>query len=287
MVAIRKGRKEDFESIISLLILCDLIHEDVGESFCQHTLVAENANGVIGVLGLEHEGHIGLIRSLAVHPDHRGEGIALALCTQMEEVAKAESLVRLYLLTTTAQSYFSELGYHELDKELAPLPIKNSSQFSTLCPDSAILMEKSLSQVAASEAFDSGLYCAESVLSTVAEHFNIKSDLIPAISTGLCSGMARTCGPCGALSGGVLATSLIYGRRSTDDSVEKNYQATQQLAGEFVRLYGSNNCQELLGCDLGSDEGQSHFIENKLYLRCREYTKLSVELSVCVINQQK
>jgi len=52
------------------------------------------------------------------------------------------------------------------------------------------------------ELFDSGFYCAESVLLAIAGHKGIQSDLIPGIATGFCSGMSRTCGMCGAVTGG-------------------------------------------------------------------------------------
>ena len=40
------------------------------------------------------------------------------------------------------------------------------------------------------ELFDSGFYCAESVLLAIAESQGIESDLIPRIATGFCSGIA-------------------------------------------------------------------------------------------------
>lgn len=44
------------------------------------------------------------------------------------------------------------------------------------------------------ELFNSGYYCAESVLMAIAESRNVQSDLMPRIATGFCSGMARTGG---------------------------------------------------------------------------------------------
>ncbi|HOO88447.1 MAG TPA: hypothetical protein PK442_12150, partial [Synergistales bacterium] len=46
----------------------------------------------------------------------------------------------------------------------------------------------------AADSFLSGLYCAESALLAVAEARGTRSELIPNIATGFCSGMARTCG---------------------------------------------------------------------------------------------
>ena len=58
------------------------------------------------------------------------------------------------------------------------------------------------------ELFRSGFFCAESVLQAIAESLDIRSDLIPRIATGFCSGVARTGGMCGAVSGAVSYTHL-------------------------------------------------------------------------------
>jgi hypothetical protein len=43
----------------------------------------------------------------------------------------------------------------------------------------------------------------------VAESKNIQSDFIPKIATGLCAGISRTCGTCGAVTGAIMAINLI------------------------------------------------------------------------------
>ncbi len=137
------------------------------------------------------------------------------------------------------------------------------------------------------DAFDSGLYCAESVLKVITDEEGISSPLLPGIATGFCSGMSRTCNMCGALTGGILALNVVFGRNSADDSVEKNYKAVQNLVSDFEIEFGSINCQELLGCDLGNDEGQKKFNENKLHLKCSEYTGKATELVRAIINNEK
>ncbi|MBW8011897.1 MAG: C_GCAxxG_C_C family protein [Chloroflexi bacterium] len=92
------------------------------------------------------------------------------------------------------------------------------------------------------ELFKSGMYCAESVLKVVAEANVIESDLIPAIATGFCSGIARTGGLCGAVSGGILGLGLITGRNSPGESVEKNYTQVQELIKKFEEKFGDTNC---------------------------------------------
>ena len=71
------------------------------------------------------------------------------------------------------------------------------------------------------ELWDSGLYCAESVLLAVAESLGIRSDIIPRIATGFCGGVSDSGGMCGAVSGAIMAIGLAAGRSSTEQSAEE------------------------------------------------------------------
>ncbi len=130
------------------------------------------------------------------------------------------------------------------------------------------------------ELFESGYYCAESVLLAIAEEKGFQSDLIPRIATGFCSGMARTCGVCGAVSGGIMSLSLLTGRSSPDESVEENYAAVQKLLSAFEGKFGSTNCKELIACDLGTREGQETFEANNLFEQCTRYTEEATRLTM-------
>jgi len=129
------------------------------------------------------------------------------------------------------------------------------------------------------ELFASGLFCAESVLQAFAESRGIKSDLIPMIATGLCSGLSRTGDICGAVSGGVLAINLACGRTDASQSVETNYRRVRAFLSEFEAKFGSTNCERLLGCRLDTPEGQQFFKANKLREKCRMFTKEGVRLA--------
>lgn len=124
----------------------------------------------------------------------------------------------------------------------------------------------------ATDNVDKGWCCAESVLIVIAQEAGIASELIPKIATGLCSGISETCGMCGALSGGILALSLLYGRERCGESVEKNYNAVKKLISKFEKKFGSTNCKKLISCDLGTPEGKRKFKQNNRHLDCREYT---------------
>ncbi len=139
----------------------------------------------------------------------------------------------------------------------------------------------------AADSFRSGLYCAESVLLALAESQGIESDLIPRISTGLCSGMARTCGTCGALSGAILGIGLALGRSAANESVEPAYKAVRQLIAEFEEEFGARDCHLLLGCDLGTQEGQEVFREKNLREACANYSGRAAEIAARIIEKAK
>ncbi|MBN2124057.1 MAG: C_GCAxxG_C_C family protein [Deltaproteobacteria bacterium] len=137
------------------------------------------------------------------------------------------------------------------------------------------------------ELFGSGkLYCGESVLQAVAESRGIHSDLIPRIATGFCSGLARTCGTCGAVSGAVMALGLALGRDAPDDPPERAYAAVREFLEIFEGQFGSTNCRALTGCDLGTGQGLAFFRDNNLIERCRRFTVEATRIVLEVIERQ-
>lgn len=289
MTHIRPATQSDIAAIEGLLLASGLTTAGAGESLANF-FVAEDDATLVGVGGLEACGEgIGLLRSFAVSPDYRSRGIAKRLCERLFDHARRSGLASLYLLTTTAQGYFARLGFTPLARSEAPAAIRDTRQFRSLCPDSAVLMhrpvEAGLSEDPGNGSrrlFDAGYYCAEAVLLAVARHNGIESPLIPAIATGFCSGLARTSGMCGALAGGVLGLNLVYGRDRELESVEQNYAVVQRLVSAFAEACGSTRCSELLGCDLGTPEGQRSFGENGLHARCREFSATATRIAVAL-----
>ncbi|MCP3875842.1 MAG: C_GCAxxG_C_C family protein [Desulfobacteraceae bacterium] len=139
----------------------------------------------------------------------------------------------------------------------------------------------------AAKAFDSGLYCAESVLKVIAEQEGVTSPFFPRIATGFCSGMSRTCNMCGAISGGILALNMVYGRDQASESVEECYKVVNQLISRFESEFGTSNCQKLLGLDLGTKEGRQGFLDQKLHKSCREYTGKVAQFTREIIDSNK
>ena len=140
---------------------------------------------------------------------------------------------------------------------------------------------------AAEEAFDSGLYCAESVVVSLAKAQGMEMDMLPRMATAFCSGMARTGGTCGALTGAMMGVSLALGRSQAGESTEAAYAATQRLIREFEHEFGARDCGDLLGCDLGTPEGQATFSRERLGRRCREYTRKACAIAAQIVETSK
>jgi len=96
-----------------------------------------NHGALIAAGGLEPaENHV-LLRSVVVHPQFRGRGLARRISEFLIGRAESEGRTAVYLLTETAANYFENLGFAAVSRENVPLSITRTRQFSALCPDSA------------------------------------------------------------------------------------------------------------------------------------------------------
>jgi C_GCAxxG_C_C family probable redox protein len=126
--------------------------------------------------------------------------------------------------------------------------------------------------------FKSNYKCAESVLLSVAEARGIQSEIIPAIATGFCSGMARTGGMCGAVAGSVMGLGLVYGRQNAEQSVDQLYQVEKIFLQEFTSRYGCTTCEGLIHCDFNTEEGKALYHSDNLQEKCFQYVEESANL---------
>lgn len=145
---IRAATAADLDAISTLLRSAKLPFEDLQPGGLGDFLVARSApDGTAepaGLIGLERFADIGLLRSLVVVPSARGAGLGAQLMADLERLAAAAAVRELWLLTIDADAYFERFGYTTRDRADAPPAIRETAEFSTLCPGSAILMSKTL-----------------------------------------------------------------------------------------------------------------------------------------------
>lgn len=126
-----------YENAVELLKSFGLLTSDIKGRDVRLWALASNST-VAGVIGLERAGPIGLLRSLAVSNDYRVHGLAKQLCNHV--VTQADDLDGVYLLTETATGFFSKIGFTQIKRDDAPKPLRDTPQFSSLCPASATVM---------------------------------------------------------------------------------------------------------------------------------------------------
>lgn len=141
---VRPARTADFATVTGWLAAARLPVADLSIDDMQHFLVAESDGLPVGTVGLEPFAAIGLLRSLVVVPHSQGEGAGGRLVAALEREAVSRGMNELWLLTTDADSYFARLGYEVVSRDTAPDAIRQTTEFSKLCPADAIVMRKPL-----------------------------------------------------------------------------------------------------------------------------------------------
>ena len=139
------ARPHDLRGALDLLGRAELTDQDVSEGWGHYFVVHEDDGRVVGVAGLEIHGEDGLLRSVAVDNDYRGQGLAGSLVEAVMERARRVQLRSVYLLTTTARDYFARQGFADCPRADAPPAIRESWEFRTGCPSTAAFMKRAVS----------------------------------------------------------------------------------------------------------------------------------------------
>ncbi|MBO0940045.1 GNAT family N-acetyltransferase [Fibrella sp. HMF5335] len=135
----RAANDTDRPALIALLTQANLLTDDLPDELSTF-LLAYEGDTLVGAAGLDLVDEFGLLRSVAVAPDHRGQYLGHTLVEGVQQAALAHNFTDIYLLTTTATAFFEQLGYEVIDREAVPEAIAQTRQYRELCPDSAIVM---------------------------------------------------------------------------------------------------------------------------------------------------
>jgi C_GCAxxG_C_C family probable redox protein len=129
------------------------------------------------------------------------------------------------------------------------------------------------------EMFGQGqLFCAETVVKLIAEAGGKDSGDAVRMATGFCSGVSRTCGQCGALSGAIMGLGLYVGRSEPGAEYDACYALVQEFVSRFEEKFSSINCYGLIECDFATPEGVERFKEKQLITQCVQYAVFAVEI---------
>lgn len=121
------------------LPVADLTEAHLGKFFYAGSVAEPD-----GIIGLELYGTEALLRSLVVAAALRSTGLGGALLDHAESHARRVGVKSIYLLTTTAESFFSRRGYALTRRDDAPASIRTTREFADICPASSTFMVKQL-----------------------------------------------------------------------------------------------------------------------------------------------
>jgi amino-acid N-acetyltransferase len=117
----------------------DGLHEHV-----QTMLVARDGAQIVGTAALELYADGALLRSVAVDSGHQARGLGQHLTESALQLAQAFRIQDVFLLTTTAERFFTKLGFETIARAAVPESVQASIEFRSACPASATVMHKRL-----------------------------------------------------------------------------------------------------------------------------------------------
>jgi amino-acid N-acetyltransferase len=130
---------ESFQAFRALLKTSGLPADDL--DFKRDLLVGYyEGEALVGTGGLEIHGSYALLRSLSVKMGIRGKLVGSAITEYLLNEGRKNKLKAIYLLTETAQGFFEKKGFVGVPRDEVPAEVRSSSEFTHVCPTTAVAM---------------------------------------------------------------------------------------------------------------------------------------------------
>lgn len=137
--------------------------------------------------------------------------------------------------------------------------------------------------------FEKGFNCSQSIVCAYGMDFGVDRETALKVSSGFGGGVGRMGGLCGALAGAFMVLGLKFGATEAADKESKmrTYGLVEGLGKKFGERAGSMYCRDLLGFDLGSDEGREKAKEEGSFEVCPDIIRIAGELleEILVLNE--
>jgi C_GCAxxG_C_C family probable redox protein len=124
--------------------------------------------------------------------------------------------------------------------------------------------------------FRRGFSCSQAVVAAFAAEHGLDEEIALRLAQGFGGGIARRADWCGALTGAILIIGLKHGRVRPEDEAarERTYALVRDLLARFTARHGQVRCRGLLGCDIGTPEGQKQASEGRLHeTKCETFVR--------------
>ena len=139
--SIERARAEDGPPILQLLSAAELPVDGLLDHL--DTAVVARADGrVVGCAALEVYADGALLRSVVVDDSVNGQGIGTRLTKAALELASVLRIPTIYLLTTTAETFFPRFGFVRIARSDVPASVQMSVEFRSACPSTAAVMRR-------------------------------------------------------------------------------------------------------------------------------------------------
>jgi N-acetylglutamate synthase-like GNAT family acetyltransferase len=141
LVTIEKALPECLDDVLEILSRVNLPRDGVKEHFGGFLIARSGGGKILGCVGLERHGELGLLRSAAVLPEYQGQWIGNKLVQELLKRAASEGVTELVLLTTTAKEYFqNRFGFEEARRSGYEKRLANSPEWNLPRCSSAVFM---------------------------------------------------------------------------------------------------------------------------------------------------
>ena len=138
-ITILPAAAADADEIKMLLAATGLPTMGVDEHWKTFVVARENGR-LVGCGGAEAYRTSALIRSVAVAPGSRRQGLGRRLVRQLLDRLSARGLREFYLLTDGAEPWFAKRGFTRIGRDEVTDEVRSSSHFQQACPDTAVCM---------------------------------------------------------------------------------------------------------------------------------------------------
>src|SRR5690606_33584663 len=117
---------------------------DGADALDDAVVVARLHGRVVGAAGLERYADRALLRPVVMDASAQGHGLGQRLTEAAPALARDLCMPRVCLLTTTADGFFPRFGFERIGRANVPESVRQSVEFRSACPASAIVMRKLL-----------------------------------------------------------------------------------------------------------------------------------------------
>ena len=144
VIEILDGSAADLPAVEALLSQAGLPLDGLRRS--ERLTVARLDGRIVGAAVLEAYENGVLLRSVVVAEELRNSGLGQRLTLAALAAASRLGHRTAYLLTTTAGGFFSRFGFVAIDRAEVPADVKQSVEFTSACPASALVMRAPLAR---------------------------------------------------------------------------------------------------------------------------------------------